>query len=207
VTLRGTVDTLSERTAAEDLARNTVGVKVVKNELNARPGQALADSSLARSIGEALAFDPLTDARDIHTLVHNGQVTLTGSVDSYFESAEALDDTSAISSVTRVDNQLRVRSPAGPYVYSPWIDPFTPHVDKWYVTSLRPTLSDSAIAQRIHENFSWRPFIRLPDVKVSVQAGAATLTGTVSSLRERQAAVDNALEAGAVSVDDELKVS
>lgn len=74
VTLRGTVDTLSERTAAEDLARNTVGVKIVKNELSARPGQALADSSLERSIGETLAFDPLTDARDIHPLVSNGHV-------------------------------------------------------------------------------------------------------------------------------------
>lgn len=207
MTLTGSVDTLSARSAAEDLARNTVGVRAVKNEIVTHPVQPTTDRWLERRVDEALAFDPLTDARDIHALVSNGQVTLTGSVDSYLESAEALDDTSNLDGVTRVDNKLRVRSPAEPYVYSPWLDPFTPHVDTWYVTSLRPTLPDSAILQRIHENYNWSPFIRLPDVKVSVQAGKATLTGTVSSFRERQAAVDNALEAGAISVDDELRVS
>jgi hypothetical protein len=37
--------------------------------------------------------------------------------------------------------------------------------------------------------------------------GKATLTGTVQTLRERQAAAQCALEGGAVLIDNELKLS
>lgn len=205
VTLRGSVETLSARAAAEALARSTVGVKAVKNELVARSAQPLADGLLEDRVNETLAFDPMTDARDIHPIVSGGTVTLTGSVGTYSESAEALDDTSSLAGVARIDNRLGVRSTAEPYVHSPWTDPFSPNVDAWDATNV-PTLSDSAIEQRIRENLSWSPFIRVPDVTVSVKGGKATLSGTVGSLRARQAAVDNTLEAGAVSVKDELKV-
>jgi len=43
-------------------------------------------------------------------------------------------------------------------------------------------------------------------VQVAVSNGKVTLTGTVHSYRERQAAAENAFEAGAVAVDNELKV-
>ena len=205
VTLRGSVQTLSARAAAEALARNTVGVKAVKNDLVARSAKPLADELLEDRVNETLAFDPLTDARDIHPIVSSGKVTLTGSVGTYFESAEALDDTSGLASVARVDNKLRVRSSAEPYVHLPWADQFLPNVDAWDTTSV-PTLSDSAVEQRIRENFSWSPFIRQLDVTVTVKGGTATLSGTVGGFRARQAAIDKTLEAGAVSVRDEMKV-
>ncbi|MEO7034922.1 MAG: BON domain-containing protein [Polyangiaceae bacterium] len=205
-TLNGTVATPGARLAAEALARNTVGVRTVKNELVVRVAQTTPDKLLQKQVQDALLLDSMTDARNIQVLVDKGAVTLTGSIASYFDSAEALDVASGVPGVTRINNQLQVMNPAVPYVYSPWADPFTPNVEAWYVTSLRPTLPDATIAQRIKENYSWSPFILEPDVQVQVQDGTATLTGTVHSYRERQAAVDNALEAGAVKVTDELRL-
>jgi osmotically-inducible protein OsmY len=204
-TLTGSVETPSAKLAAEALARNTVGVRSVKNELvvAATPTQ---DAVLQKRVEDALLRDQQTDARNIHVAVDKGVVTLTGSVSWYLESAEALDVTSGVPGVVRANNQLQVTNPAMPYVYRPWLDPFTPHVETWYLTSPRPAMPDATIAKRIKENYGWSPFILEPDVHVRVQDGTATLTGTVGSYRERQAAVDSALEAGAVSVTDQLSV-
>ncbi|HEY5372316.1 MAG TPA: BON domain-containing protein [Polyangiaceae bacterium] len=206
VTLNGSVDTLSARMAAAALARSTVGVRAVKNQLAVTPPLPLEDHVQQKQISDALSFDPLLIAGEITPTVKNGRVTLSGNVDTYFERAEALDDVSGIGNVTAIDDKLTVRKPAQSYVYSPWIDPFTPHVDTWYVTSLRASLSDSEITKRIRENFKWSAFVQPQDVGVRVERGEATLTGRVSSYRERQAVIDGALEAGAISVDDELSV-
>ncbi|HEX3850864.1 MAG TPA: BON domain-containing protein [Polyangiaceae bacterium] len=207
VTLLGTVDTLSARMAAAALARNTVGVRTVNNELTVRPLRRVSNAILQHQVSDALVFDPLVDMSHVKLTVDNGQVTLTGSVNTNFERAEMLDDVSGIPNVIRVDDQLAVQSPAEPFVYSAWVDPFTPHADGWYVTSLRPSLSDSEIARRIQENLKRSAFVDPKDVNVSVERGEATLTGTTSSYRERQAAIDGALEAGAVAVHDQLSVS
>ncbi|HEX3852463.1 MAG TPA: BON domain-containing protein [Polyangiaceae bacterium] len=207
VTLLGTVDTLRARMVAAALARDTVGVTSVTNQLEVRPFRPLADRILLNRVSDALAFDSLLESGNIKAAVSRGQVTLTGAVDTYFERAEALDDVSGVDNVTRVDDQLEVRHPAEPYVYSAWVDPFAPHVDTWYVKSLRPALPDSAIARRIQENFHWSAFVDPGDIQVSVVDGEATLSGKVRSDRERQAAIDGALEAGAVTVDDELTVT
>jgi osmotically-inducible protein OsmY len=44
------------------------------------------------------------------------------------------------------------------------------------------------------------------EVEVKVENGVATLTGSVESRRERGAAVANAYQGGAVSVDDQLEL-
>jgi hypothetical protein len=109
--------------------------------------------------------------------------------------------------VTNVDDQLHVLNPAVPYVYAAYLDPFTPYVAAWYVGSSQPLESDSKIQDRINAEFSWSPFVYPQDVHVAVAKGKVTLTGTVQSFVERSAAVQSAFEAGAISVDDELKVS
>lgn len=204
VTLRGTVDTLSARMAVAALARNIVGVRSVNNQLAVRSARLVSETILLNQVSDALVFDPLLDMRDLEIGIKNGQVTLTGSIDTNFERAEVLDDVSGIPNVARIDDRLTVKNPAQPFVYSAWIDPFTPHTDKASVTGLRPTLSDSEIAKRIQEKFNQSAFVYPEDVSVRVERGEATLTGTVGSYRERQAAIDGALEAGAITVHDQL---
>ena len=205
-TLTGTVDTLNAKLAAEALARNTVGVVAVKDLLQARSAESIADVILKAHLTDALAFDPLLDAGQVFSTVSGGQVKLTGTVGSFFERAEASDAASRLSGVTLVDDEIRVRDPAIPYVYSAYLDPYAPYVATWYILSARPFGTDSDIAKRIKDGFLWTPFVHSGNIHVSVVNGKATLTGTVRSFRERQAASDNALDAGAVTVDNELKV-
>jgi osmotically-inducible protein OsmY len=153
-----------------------------------------------------LNVDPLLESLEIFLTVKDGHVKFTGSVGTFLESAEASDVASRLSGVTLVDNQLAVREPAVPYVYSAFLDLYTPYVETWYVISARPLGTDADITDRIKTGFFWSPFVHSGDVHVSVENGRATLTGTVQSFRERQAAENSALAAGAVSVDDELKV-
>ena len=205
-TLTGTVDTLKAKMAAEALARNTVGVSEVVNQLVARSQMPVADRVLESRIKEALVFDPIAEAHEIFVTVKGGQVKLSGTVGNFFESAEAFDVASRLAGVTNVDNQLQVRDPAVPYVYVSYLDPYTPYVETWYTISARPLETDTGIRDRIQAEFSWSPFVRPQDVQVAVSNGKVTLTGTVHSYRERQAAAENAFEAGAIAVDNELRV-
>jgi osmotically-inducible protein OsmY len=206
-TLGGTVETLQAKRAAESLARNTVGVRGVENRLVAKSQQPFSDQLLQNRIEEALVFDPLTDARDIHLAVKDGEVTLAGSVGTFFERAEALDVASRMAGVTNIVDQLQVRDQVIPYVYSVWLDPYDPLVEDWYLIDLRTPRSDADIKQRIAVEFSWSPFIFPEDVQVEVHRGKVTLTGTVHSSRERLAATQAALKAGALSVDNRLKAT
>ncbi|HEX3855267.1 MAG TPA: BON domain-containing protein, partial [Polyangiaceae bacterium] len=122
-TLRGTVDTLNAKLTAEAVARSTVGVRDVKNQLAALSQQALADSILAGRVNEALLFDPITNSRDITATAKGGYITLSGTASTRFEKAEAFDVASRMAGVVGVINRLRTPDQAVPYVYSALTDP------------------------------------------------------------------------------------
>jgi len=206
-TLTGRVDNLNAKLTAEALARGSVGVKEVKNEIEVRSQEAVADRELADRVKDALIFDPLSDAHQIFVTAKSGRVRLTGMVGTFLEMANAYDVASRIAGVLSVDNALEVRDQAVPYAYSAFVDPFMPYVETWYVVGVRPTGTDAEIKARIESEFSWSPFVRPEDVRVAVHGGKVTLTGTVGSVREQQAATQCALEAGAVDIDNQLKVS
>lgn len=207
VTLTGTVDTLNAKMTAEELARDTVGVRDVKDQLVARSQQPVSDRTLEDRVKGALLFDPLADAHNIFVSVKDGRVKLTGAVGTFFEKAEAFDVASRIAGITSVDDGITVTDQVIPYVYSAFIDPYVPYVENWYVVAIRPSGSDADIQNRIKSEIAWSPFVELSDVNVAVSNGKATLTGTVHSPLERAAAERCAVEAGAVAVDNELKVS
>jgi len=206
-TLMGTVDTLNAKLTAEALARNTVGVKDVQNQLAVVSKQPVEDRALETRVKEALIFDPLSDAHDIAVSANAGTVTLAGKVGTFFEKAEVFDTVSALAGVKNVNNRLEVRDQLVPYVYSQFVDPDLPYVSTWYVFAVKPSGTDDEIRHRIEAEFSWNAFVHPESVHVTVDHGKATLTGNVHSSREREAAAQCALEAGAVAIDNELKVS
>ncbi|HEY3666648.1 MAG TPA: BON domain-containing protein, partial [Polyangiaceae bacterium] len=205
-TLRGSVDTLNAKLAAEAIARNTVGVRDVRNQLAALSQQALADSILAGRVNEALLFDSITNSHDITATAKGGYVTLTGTASSRFEKAEAFDVASRMSGVVGVINRLRTPDQAAPYVYSALTDPDAPYAEGWHDTGPHPPASDAELRDRITSELRWSPFVHPEDVQVRVENGKATLTGSVHAQRDRQAATECALEGGAVGVDNELAV-
>jgi len=135
-------------------------------------------------------------------------VVLTGTVDSFFEKAEADDVASGVRGVLSVENKLAVKRPQAAFLMYPYIYPYYPYPYAWSWSTVpaKPTEPDKEIAKNIESEMFWSPFVSENEVHVAVMNGKATLTGTVDSWRERDAATDNAFEGGAVAVANKLKV-
>lgn len=207
-TLRGTVDDLKEKRAAEQDAQNVIGVRSVKNLIKVRPDTPLSDNRIENNVRAALLRDPYVDRYRISVSVMNGVVYLYGEVDSKYEKGLADDLASRQKGVRGVKNFLRVRGIVR-VTYNPYVDDWNIHHYDWYGTSgsSAPARSDWEIEREIRDELFWSPFVDANEVKVAVDGGVATLTGTVDTWYEREAAAENALEGGAVFVENELAVA
>jgi osmotically-inducible protein OsmY len=209
VLLRGTVDNLKARQAAEQLARTTMGVVAVKNYIKVSMKQPLESAALADAVHRALARNPITERYEVQLAADQGVVTLRGAVDHYFEKVEAQNVAESVRGVVEVDNQLDVRNTLHAFVYDPYLYPYYPQPsDAWshYIPTTQ-VHADAQIRQAIETELSWSPHVDPEAITVSVISGRATLTGTVESWRERQAATDNAFEGGAIAVINRLGVT
>ena len=207
VTLRGTVDNLRAKQAAEQVARDTVGVSKVTNRLKVRSSQPIEDNDIVQKIRDELLVNPYTESYEIFVKVKDGVVTLTGTVDSYLEKAEAEYVASGVKGVNDVKNKLDVFYISDPITYSPYVYPYYPFVYHWHLHV--PTLSDKTdveIKFDIQDELWWSPFTDADEIDVEVVNGVATLTGKVDSWSEWQAAKENAYEGGANWVHNKLEV-
>ncbi len=211
VTLTGTVDNLKAKRAAEQDAKNTVGVWRVKNLLKVRPAKPLADDKVAQNVKSALLRDPIVDSYKIDAKAKNGVVTLTGTVDSFFEKSEAEDVAARANGVTDVRNSLTVSYPAYPY-YALGYDPYWDYYPPYYYhrspyASTWPYTSDAEMKDDIEEQMVWSPWVDFDDIAVKVENGVATLTGAADSWLEYNKATENAYEGGARQVYNNIKVN
>jgi len=181
-TLTGTVSDLRAREAATDLAESTIGVWDVRNHLRIDSPPELSDEDLETDVRAALLRDVYVDRFDITVAVVNGHAHLYGDVDTLFEKQRAGRQAASIEGIVDVSNYLDVG-------------------DSWDVEE------DWEIAEDIRDELFWSPFVSRDEVTVTVVDGVATLTGTVDTLSERAAAVENAYEGGARLVDNDLLVS
>jgi len=206
VTLRGAVDNLKAKRAAEQVARNTVGVRYVTNRLKVRPGASFSDQQLEQDIQNAILRNPYVDRFEIAVRVENGIAFLSGTVDSYFEKSKADDIASSVRGVVAVRNNLDVDE-MGPLAYEPYVDDDYIYGYDWFEYSPGRTFKpDKEIKEDIRSELWWSPFVDSEDVTVDVEDGVATLTGSVDSWSEWGAATENAYEGGAVWVDNDLQV-
>lgn len=207
VTLRGTVDNLKSKTAAEKLAENTTGVTGVTNRVKVKADAKPTDNEIEANISSGLWNNAITEAWEIDVTVYNGIATLSGVVDSYLEKMEAEWIAIGVEGVTEVNNNITV---SYPYSYYWW--GHYPYYDL-YITPPDPAntptayyLEDSEIKGNITSELWWSPFVDQDQVNVEVNNGHVTLTGTVDSWREYEKAAENAWEGGAWSVTNNLIV-
>lgn len=209
VTLKGRVDNLQSRRAAVQDARNTAGVGIVKNHLKVKlPLVTINDVKLEQKIENAFNRDAYVNSYEISVDVNNGVADLFGRVDTYFEKVRAEDVASIIRGIYSVNNNIMVQKGWFPYYYNPFVD-VNHHKDyDWYSFKNRDKKkSDWEIRRSIQNELWWSPFVDADQVTVEVDDGKATLTGTVDSMMEVEAATENALEGGAISVDNDLVIS
>jgi osmotically-inducible protein OsmY len=210
VTLTGRVNTLSAKQAAAQDVRNTVGVIRVKNQIKVTPpAQPVSSQELEQTIVDKFRRDAYVDNFEITVNALGGMVSLYGTVDTYYEKARAEDLASEAKGVYSVNNNLIVQRDWDSYVYKPYVDDSYIYDYDWY--SYQPNVSvtkdDQAIKDNIESELFWSPFVDSDQVTVMVDDGKATLTGQVDSWSEYDAAAQNALEGGAVAVDNELTIS
>lgn len=206
--LRGTVDNLKAKKAAGQTARNTVGVTRVKNYLKVRPVNVYESEEIEENVRDALLRNAYVNEYDILVDAAGSTVYLEGEVDSYYEKAEAEEVASTVPGVVTVRNNLEVVYPDTPFTYDPYLDDYDPYDYDWYDYDGDYTYKeDEEIEGDIEDQFFWSPFVDGDEVDVTVEDGVATLTGTVDSYSEREAATENAYQGGAVLVDNDLEVN
>lgn len=182
VTLNGVVDNLKAKKAAEQDARNTVGVWGVKNHLKVRPNKIPANDVLEKRVNKALLNDPYVERYDVHVDAKNGLIYLSGDVNTSFEKYQAERVAEGVNGVTLVNNNIN-------YEYQ-WI---------W-----KP---DREIKNDVIDQLTWSIFVDEKDVHVTVDDGIVTLTGEVNNWSEFNTAEKNAYEAGAKDVINNLTVT
>lgn len=174
-TLIGTVNNLRAKQAAEEEALDVLGIWRVKNYLRVRPAPQQSDTDIANEIRKALRRDPYVDRYDITVSVNNGKAYLNGEVDSWYMRKRAGNASAGVRGVVEVQNNLVVN-----YEFT--------------------AKSDREIKEEIESQLFWSPFVDSDDVKVEVNSGVATLSGTVEDWDAFQAAKENAREGGATAV-------
>lgn len=205
VTLRGVVETLAAKRAAEEDSRNTYKVMAVKNRLKVNPNQEIQDVSIAESVRDALAKHARLNKYQINVGVVGGIAYLSGTVPSVFDKATAEFTASQIKGVVDVNNGLVVVH-GTPYIYDPFVDEFFVYRLKDSASEGQRWTDELLLFQDIRNQLFWSPFVDADQVKVSVDGMFVTLTGTVDSQYEKDIAAKNAFDGGAPVVINKLQV-
>ena len=143
----------------------------------------MRDAQLRHDLEDELEWEPSLNATEIGVAVHDGVVTLTGSVESYTEKRKAERVAKRVRGVKAVANEIEVRMPG---------------------TSQR---TDAEIARAALDALTWE--ITVPDdrIKISVSQGWVYLEGDVDWQYQRTAA-EEAVHSlvGVRGVTDEILV-
>lgn len=205
-TLRGEVESLQAKREASRTALEVAGVASVRDRMQIARHSA-SDRQLRERIEAALAANMITDSHQIDVQATQGNVTLQGQVDSWFERGTADSIAASVTGVRGVDNELAVANRQDRLAYDPYVDEWSIHDYEWYEpTPPGHPLSDAAIARDVRDELWWSSEVDRGELIVAVDNGVVTLQGRVDSHAESRAAVENALEGGALVVVNELEI-
>jgi osmotically-inducible protein OsmY len=182
VTLRGTVASLRQKREAKNAAERVFGVTHVTDDLEVRllTEHRRGDAELRGDVLQALMLDALVPTT-IDASVENGLVTLTGTADRQYQREEAEFVAGNVRGVTGVENDV-------------------------YLTFPTPSAHD--IEHSIKKALVRNAKLDADNLNVTISEGTVTLSGTVRSWSEHDAAVAVAWTApGIKAVHDHLTIS
>lgn len=181
VLLTGHLDTFGEKQAVEKAVQRVAGVKAIAVELDVKlePHHQRSDAEIAAAIETAFKWHALIPEDRIQVKVEKGWVTLAGEVDWQHQRHNAELVVQPVTGVVGVSNNI----------------------------TLRERQASEYVAQRIHDALTRYAEEEAKNIAVIVEAGTATLRGTVATLTERTAVQAAAWSApGITRVVNELKV-
>ena len=178
VTLTGYIDTYSGKLAAERAAKRVRGVRAVANDIDVRLKIGRTDADIARDAARALDFRA-TIPVGVQVVVHDGHISLTGKAGWLFQAREAEKAVRHIKGVRGVFNHIEV---AGGGV-------------------------THDVRHRIVQAFHRHADLDARHISITVSGGVATLTGSVATWQQRDAAERAASSApGITRVNNEIRV-
>ncbi|MBF8298966.1 MAG: hypothetical protein HW397_15 [Dehalococcoidia bacterium] len=183
VTLTGTVKSYGKRLAAQEAAHQVAGVLDVANNVQVKlPGSLERnDTDIAQALRDALRWHSMIPEEKIQTTVSQGAVTLSGTVDYWYQRDEAEQAVRRLSGVRWVTNNLKLAD--------------------------RPVAAE-AVKKSIEDALERRAERAAGRITVIVSAGKVKVSGTVRSWEEKQAVLAAARFTGGVrEVEDLLKIS
>jgi osmotically-inducible protein OsmY len=124
----------------------------------------MTDLAIKQRIEDELEFEPSITASNVGVSVENGIVTLTGHVPSFGQKARIEEIVSRIKGVRGFAEEIEVRYPG------------------------QQSTADDVLAKRALEAIRWNAFVPNDMVKVKVQKGFITLTGTAEWQFQKDAA-------------------
>jgi len=181
VTLSGHLDTYAQQHAAERAVRRVAGVRGVAAQLDVRLAaeHRRGDPEIAQAATAALRWNSLVPDDRVKAEVEDAWVTLTGEVDWPYQFSSAEQCVRPLTGVRGVTN----------------------------LVTLKPHVRGDDIARQITAALMRHAEREARHIDVEVDGGTVTLTGTVDSLAEHEAAVGAAFGTrGVTSVVDKLKV-
>ncbi|CAB3826014.1 MAG: BON domain-containing protein [Achromobacter pulmonis] len=181
VTLSGHVESYAQKLAAEHTVQRVKGVRGIAQEIEVRAASAkqLADDQIAARALSIIAWDCTVPDGKVQVTVQKGWVTLSGTVDWFYQRDAAERAVRKLSGVIGISNAIEVA----------------------------PSARAGDIKRRIEEALLRSAQLESSRIQVSVQDNKVTLNGTVNSWIERGAAERAAWSApGVVDVADRLLV-
>jgi len=182
VTLRGTVQSYGEKSAAERVVLRVYGVKGLANDLEVRLASSTerTDTEIAQAATSALTWNTFVPEGRITVSVTNGWLTLKGAVDWQYQKDAASRSVRDLTGVRGVLNELVVK----------------------------PNVSAPDVRDKIEAAFTRAAEIDARRINVTASNGKVVLSGNVRSWAERQEAERAAWAApGVTQVDDRLSVT
>ena len=178
VLLSGFIDTYEGKLAAERAAKRVRGVRAVANDLKVKLRLARTDDDIARDAARALQLRAAIPDK-VQAAVHQGHITLTGTVSWLFQRDLAEEMVRYLSGVVEVVNRIEVMSGSTP----------------------------RDIRKRIAETLHRMADVDARHIDVQINGSVVTLHGEVSSWAELDAAgIAAAIAPGVTKVDNHIKV-
>lgn len=125
------------------------------------------DHEIHQQVIAELKWDAWVDETEIGVEVHNGIVTLTGTVSNYAKKMAAQEAAHRVNGVLDVVNEVRV------------------------VVAPASATTDENIARSVRHALEWNTLIPGERIQTTVSKGWITLSGTVATAAERRAAEDS----------------